>query len=75
MVSYCDHKGLWAAVEDEGLEYSHHESDLYLKATPEARRAAVRHGFRGCAEVFTDNEGQQWIEIHFAYLPFWRGDE
>ena len=51
-----------------------HESDLYLKDTPEARRIVEewreesgRDGF----VTYFHIDGAQWMDIPFAFDPFW----
>ena len=58
----------------------HHESDLYLKATPEAT-ALIRewvndNGFQYAAKTFIDRffcqiDGCFWYDIAFQYAPYW----
>jgi len=60
--------------EDRGMD--HHESDLYLKATPEARRILKEwqeeSGRNGGVTYFTSQiDGARWMDIPFAYDPFW----
>jgi hypothetical protein len=57
---------------EAGCDLDHHESDLYIRNTPEARdilAARPRAKVRGRHFVGTD--GNCWIEIPFAYDPFW----
>ena len=59
-----------------GIPMDHHESDLYLKDTPEARRILAEwraeSGRDEFVTYFHDQEtGEQWIDIAFAYDPFW----
>lgn len=55
-----------------GCEVDHHESDLYVRATPEAR-AILRAANSGAeARAFTcQRSGATWVDIPFAYDPFW----
>lgn len=62
---------LVAAMPPE--EIDHHESDLYVKATPVSIRiikeADIPHGM---AERFVDQiTGTVWYDLAFAYMPFW----
>lgn len=66
---------LYETLLAAGCELDHHESDLYVKHTPEAEtiidnynegggNASVRY-FRSSAD------GQMWIDVPFYYQPFW----
>jgi hypothetical protein len=49
----------------------HHASDLYVLDTPEARRIIAEHPEHK-VEPFKDSiDGKRWLEIPFAYDPFW----
>jgi len=55
-------------------EMDSHESDLYLKDTPKARQIVKEwqeeSGRNGFVTYFYD-DGKQWMDIPFAYDPFW----
>lgn len=54
-----------------GVPYDHHESDLYLLDTPQAREILARHGLKG--ERFTSQiDGKAWLDVPFAYSPWWQ---
>lgn len=66
----CDGAGFYAAIVAAGIPTDHHESDLYVLATQEAREIAKRHGKRG--EAFKANDdGRIWLDFPFCYAPFW----
>lgn len=61
-------------------DIDHHESDLYLKATPEAehilREWISDNGFQNAAKVLIDRfrssiDGQVWLDVAFQYQPYW----
>ena len=52
-----------------GLVMDHHESDLYLLANPGSRALVAKHGVK--AETFRGTDGRMWLDIPFAYAPFW----
>ena len=69
-------KSIYARAKAAGIPMDSHESDLYLKDTPDARRILQEwreeSGRDGCVTYFRDNiDRQQWIDIPFAYDPFW----
>ena len=48
----------------------HHESDLYVLDTPEARETIKKYGYK--FKTFTScSDGKRWIDVPFAYEPFW----
>jgi hypothetical protein len=52
-----------------GCNIDHHESDLYVEATPEAR--AITAGEKNRSFFRSQVDGKTWIDIPFAYAPFW----
>lgn len=52
-----------------GVKIDSHESDLYAEATPEAIELSKNEPNRS---FFTSQiDGKRWIEIPFAYMPYW----
>ena len=53
-----------------GIPVDHHESDLYMLATPESRALVAKHGL--WATPFKSHvDGKAWLDVPFAYDPFW----
>lgn len=61
---------IYEVLRDAGCTLDSHESDLYVLATEEARRLTEGQPSRS---FFTDSEGKQWVEIPFAFDPWWEG--
>lgn len=63
---------LYAAIVAEGIKTDHHESDLYVRATP--RAFAILREFKraGCHTFRSQIDGLLWIDVPFAYEPFWK---
>lgn len=52
------------------IPIDHHESDLYVLDTPQARETIKKYGYK--FETFKSNlDGKRWIDVPFAYEPFW----
>jgi len=74
-------KTLHERLTDAGCEIGNHYSDLYVRYTPEA--AAIIDEWRkdngltsgwGMCSFFTNQvEGGRWIDIPFAFDPYWKG--
>lgn len=63
---------LYRRAIKQKLECGHHESDLYLKCTSEARELVDAYKFRANVTTFTNQiDRQPWYDIPFAYQPFW----
>lgn len=64
------HRNPYAELLAIGAELDHHESDLYAKYTPEVM-ALVKD--TGCtfSTFISQIDGKLWLDIPFAYLPFW----
>ena len=56
-----------------GVPIASHESDLYCRDTPESREIIQRHGYS--FTLFRNqrppHQGELWLDVSFAYLPFW----
>jgi len=62
-------KSIFEILKERGIPTDHHESDLYVKATPEAIELTKDFESR---EFFTSNiDGERWIDLPFRYDPFW----
>jgi hypothetical protein len=63
-------KSLYQELRTTGIPTDHHESDLYVLDTPEARALIAKHGKRGSS--FTSQiDRRRWLDVPFAYDPFW----
>jgi hypothetical protein len=55
-----------------GLKIDSHESDLYIKDGYEARKLVVDNGKVTLMKEFVSEiDGKPWIEVPFAYDPYW----
>ena len=65
----------WSAYDQavaRGLTIDHHESDLYVRLDGpglEFKREAEQSGWH--CEAFTGTDGFAWLEVPFAYYPWW----
>lgn len=66
---------IYDELKAAGVPLDNHESDLYVKVTPESRRIVGEHlaaGKIGMAPTFTSNiDGARWYDLAFQFLPFW----
>lgn len=65
---------LYESLMAAGCEIDSHESDLYVKATPEARRIVCdrTQGSAMTPRLFTcQRTGDLMLEVPFAYDPWW----
>jgi hypothetical protein len=61
--------GAYAACVKAGCTIDHHESDLYILATPQAIGLTAGEPNRS---FFTSQvDGKRWIDIPFGYTPYW----
>lgn len=52
-------------------DIAHHESDLYLRKTPETEKLIDEYKFKNNVSVFRDAiDHVLWYEVPFAYEPF-----
>lgn len=61
---------LYEDLQSTGAEMDNHESDLYVKATPETRLLVEVSGLT-FTEFRSEADGAAWLDVPFAYLPWW----
>ena len=59
-------KDIYTALKEAGAELASHESDLYVKKTPETTRIIKEYEYYCNVTSFIF-----WYEIPFAFNPFW----
>lgn len=52
-------------------DIDHHNSDLYLRRTPEATALVDRLTTKVLLSVFRDQDGAMWYELPFCFSPYW----
>lgn len=66
---------IYEAMKAAGVPIDNHESDLYVKVTPDSTRIVREYGkepYTGSATVFTSQvDGEYWYDIPFAFDPWW----
>jgi hypothetical protein len=67
---------LYSDLKGAGIPLDHHESDLYVKATPKAREILSRHIREGLwgnyvSTFISPIDNTLWYDVPFAYEPFW----
>jgi len=57
-------------------DFDHHASDLYVRAHPGVM-GWLKNNYKWAKNVtlFWDDEGNKWLEVPFAYEPFWEHAE
>jgi hypothetical protein len=61
---------LFAVIVERGIEYDHHESDLYLPVTSET--TALCDQFGKVPTTFVNQVvGGLWYDVPFAFEPWW----
>lgn len=67
---------LYEEMRAAGCEIDHHETDLYVKDTPEARAVLEAYKVTGYGPVTvsafrSEVDGAMWLDIPFYYAPAW----
>ena len=63
---------IYEAMQEIGAEMDNHESDLYVKKTPETEAIVSTWDYTPIVTIFKSQvDGQIWFDIPFAYKPFW----
>ena len=68
-------KSLYERLNEAGFETDSWQSDLYVLKTPQALAAIeafeAEGGITNRSEFVSDKDGRRWIELPFAYSPWW----
>ena len=65
--------GIYKEILALGVPIDSHESDLYVKDTPEVRELLNEYQYQSNVTEFTNEiDGAHWLDIPFAYEPWWR---
>ncbi len=70
-------KSLYELLKEAGCEMDNHESDLYVKDTPEAHAVLLKYeeggrdGKTSFQKFRSEKDGEMWIDIPFAFQPWW----
>ena len=70
---------IYELLRDAGCEIDSHQADLYVKATPKALEVLANYNDRHESNCYkltislfpSAIDGTNWIEIAFAYDPWW----
>ena len=65
---------VYRTLKQAGCKIDNQASDLFVLATPEALKIVQDSDEK--YSIFTSEiDGKQWIEVPFAYLPFWEAKQ
>lgn len=65
-------KTLFQQVQEMGIEYSNHLSDLYIPVNEQTEKLVSNYEFKQSVKIFTNNiDKKSWYDIPFAYAPYW----
>ena len=63
---------IYEQAKELGLEMDNHESDLYLRMTPQSTDLMRTYAYRANVTTFISQiDKKPWYDIPFAYTPFW----
>ncbi len=62
---------IYTDMKEAGVETDNHFSDLYVKDCPAARKVLTNHGRYTKTVRFVARDNEEWLDIPFAYDPFW----
>jgi len=64
---------IYEEIIKAGLLINHHESDLYVKKTPESEKIINNYLFKNSVTTFISQiDGEIWYDMPFVYTPFWK---
>lgn len=62
---------IYEQLKAANIPLDHHESDLYVKLTPESQKIIDAYKFKSNVTKFVYGYMEVWYDIPFAYDPFW----
>ena len=70
---------IYTEMQQAGIQTDYHESDLYVIDCPESRAILANHALKldhwNVKQFFCEISGEAWLDIPFAYVPFWEGKQ
>jgi hypothetical protein len=68
---------LYSELSELGVEMNSHHSDLHIEDTPEVRSILEKYPLerRNSKPFKSALDGSLWIDVPFAFLPFWEAAE
>jgi hypothetical protein len=67
---YKPREDLYQTLKEAGCTIDNHESDLYVRASPEALMLVEKSGLNYTFFSSVTDKGL-WIEVPFAFSPWW----
>jgi hypothetical protein len=64
---------IYDEIKAVGFETDSHESDLYVKATPEFIQFMKGRPTQGFSLFRSQVDNEIWAELPFMFSPFWEG--
>lgn len=72
MSKLAERKSIYEALKATGAPMDSHESDLYVKKTPETEKIIKTYKYRDNVTTFSNQlNGGIWYDVPFAYQPWW----
>ncbi len=68
---------IYQRLLEANCELDNHESDLYVKSTPEAREIILKYRSENLHSPLTvrtfksETDGTPWLDLPFQYDPWW----
>ena len=63
---------LFDDIQKLGIQYDHHESDLYIPITVETVNLVKEYDLYNIVARFKSNiDGKMWFDLPFQYAPYW----
>lgn len=67
---------IYTEAKKLGIPMDSHESDLYLKVTPESTELVKKYDKNGIANRFTSQiDFTAWYDLPFMFTPFWENKQ
>ena len=62
---------IFEEINQAGIEFDHHYSDLYFPKNPVTDKIISRYEYKRNVKTFKDNiTGKIWYDVPFAYDPY-----
>lgn len=71
----AEYAPIYPALLKAGATMDNHESDLYVLIDDISRPILDQHSPMGATKFRSELDGKLWMDIPFAYLPYWERKE
>jgi len=70
-----DYSPIYPLLKEAGATMDNHESDLYVLLDEKSSPIIEAYNPIGASKFISQIDGKMWMDIPFAYLPYWEAKQ